>query len=347
MTLVSIPKHAVAELVQRLMAERRTFGVKEKEPGFYAFDELRSPEELVLEYSRTILPPKKYFMPPWETLVRYRLGETVEVEPVFEGEPFAVVGVHSCDLHAILLLDRAFADVYEDEHYFARRRASFIVGVDCVPDEYCYCTSMGTCTVESGYDLFLNSVGEKWLVEVGSSAGAELVEKLPGACPASAEDIAAWKASVKERRRRVQRTIAADIHTLPLLLTHAQDHPAWREWGEKCLSCGQCILVCPTCLCFDVQDELKFATNEGERVRRWDGCMLQEFARIASGENFRPTPTERLRHRIHRKFHYLFLRYGKPFCTGCGRCTLTCPAEIDQVSLLNDLAVGTAKGVLS
>ncbi len=119
-----------------------------------------------------------------------------------------------------------------------------------------------------------------------------------------------------------------NLDSLPKCFEENKHHPIWEEEGSRCLSCGSCILVCPTCYCFDVADELALNLKTGERLRRWDACMLHAFSTVSGGENFRKKATERLKHRIHRKFNYLMKKHGQSVCVGCGRCVKACLAKI-------------------
>jgi len=115
---------------------------------------------------------------------------------------------------------------------------------------------------------------------------------------------------------------------IPEYLAKNHDHEAWEHFGDKCYSCGSCVLVCPTCYCFDVKDEVELSLKEGTRVRLWDGCMLEDFAVVADGHNFRKVRGARFRHRIFRKGKHLMEKYGYFGCVGCGRCADSCTADI-------------------
>jgi len=343
MTPVVLEASAVAPFWEQLFQRYRVMGPKEKEPGFYVFDWLSGPGELVLDYVTTILPPKKAFFPPRDVLFRFeqgRNGTPPKVEPIFEQEPFLLVGVHPCDLAGIALLDWAFSQGHVDPHWWARREAATIIGVNCFPDEYCFCTSVGTCRPGGGYDLFLTPIEAGYFVEVGSEKGQRLLEAYAQRRPPEPNDFRDAERFWREKEERISRRLKTPAYALPLLLDASVESPVWERTAQRCYSCGSCTTVCPTCFCFDVVDELTLDLRKGERVRRWDSCQFLDFARVAGGQNFRGERVARTRHRWYRKFYYLMARYGRPFCTGCGRCARACTANIGLVEVLNELAEG-------
>jgi len=138
-----------------------------------------------------------------------------------------------------------------------------------------------------------------------------------------------------ERKKRFTKSIQGDIDMLSHLLKEAYDDGIWKTEGEKCLSCGACNIVCPTCYCFDVVDEVCPDMKKGIRYRRIDGCQLHGFCKVASGENFRKTAAERVRHRVFKKEVYLKKRFGRSGCVGCGRCIDSCIAKISIIDIFN------------
>jgi ferredoxin len=138
-----------------------------------------------------------------------------------------------------------------------------------------------------------------------------------------------------------QRKLKPKLVDLPKLLKKNYDSKVWEEHGAKCFSCGSCNMVCPTCYCFDVRDCMELNLRHGDRSRFWDGCMLTDFTKVASGEIFREGRGARLRHRTYRKDLYLFEKWGRPFCTGCGRCGTACLTKIvDPLDIENELYKG-------
>lgn len=329
-----------------IRSEPQVLGAVRKDDGF-VFAPLRSADELELNYTSTLLPPKKVLFPPRETLFRFRVGSDVQGEAVLDNTPRLVLGVHPCDLRGIWALDQTLLEDDADTPYAQRRAATTIVGMDCKPDQYCFCTSVGSHVPENGtYDLFLTETSRGYVAEIGSDKGKALLERHARTREATGADIAALQAARAEKVRAVTANLGADVHTLPLLLEGAWKSPVWEELGAKCLSCGTCNLVCPTCYCFDAADQMQLNLTDGERVRRWDGCVLRDFATVAGGHNFRKEAASRVRHRYYRKFQYLMTKYGKAFCTGCGRCSRSCLVHINPPETISALvANGGGQGV--
>ncbi|MFH1740159.1 MAG: 4Fe-4S dicluster domain-containing protein [bacterium] len=318
-------------LVASLMKSRTIIAPVAKDREF-VFDRITEPSQIRWEYTRTILPPKKFLFPPKENLIRFHLNEErVHVEPVLETEETVLLALHPCDIHAIKQLDWIFQDEQDDPNYIERRRHCLIVGIDCQPDEFCLCDSVGTSEAHDGFDLFLHRTQRGYLAEIGTENGrSALLEAMPAAEP-----------SKRQRYRADPKTcpvhLDVDVNSLPLLLSMAYDSPVWEEWGTRCFACGSCNLVCPTCYCFDVLDRMDLTLSEGTRERHWDGCLLDDFAKVASGENFRSKRGARIRHNYYRKFKYLMQKYGQSHCVGCGRCSRACPAKIYRHSVVNDI----------
>jgi ferredoxin len=336
MSLRVLDKGAVGPLIEALMADYRVVGPKAKGPKF-AFGTITDPAQLRLDYNTTILPPKKVLQPQYERLATFRMGGKPEVEQVIEAVPTVLLGVHTCDLHAFKLLDAAFSDEYPDAHYHARRENTAIVSIECLEpcDERSFCKSMGTLTATEGYDLHLTDLGLAYAVDVATEAGERLLSNYGSAREATDADVRRLNEVLGAKWPRFAYRLDFEAAELPALLSTAYDHPLWQELGDRCLACGSCTNVCPTCYCFNVVDETDMALEKGERKRRWDSCQLDEFARVAGGENFREARAARQRHRLMRKGKYLFEKFGELGCVGCGRCIRTCVANISIVDGFN------------
>jgi NAD(P)H-flavin reductase/CheY-like chemotaxis protein len=325
---VVVTRRSLKNLLDNMVKTTEVYGVKAKQ-GKYAFERVSSADDMVLDYDVTILPPTMYLFPPRETILRFKFENGAKAEPVVDNTPRAIVGVHPYDIKAIELLDEAFITLNPDPNYIARRQNSLIIGVDNLnPSPKSFAPSMGTHVVENGFDLMLTDIGGKYMVQVGTQKGADLLTKYAQISEPTAEDIARQKTVRDEMLLKYKLHLDVPRERIPRMLEDAYDDSYWQSRSSTCLSCGSCVMVCPTCFCFDVQDDVALNLKEGQRVRQWDGCMLADFAKVATGENFRHDKASRFRHRIYRKGKYLVERYGKVGCVGCGRCAIACLAEI-------------------
>lgn len=318
---------------------REVVGVQSK-GSKYVFDRLDSAEDLRLDYDVTILPPKKYFMPQRETILEYEKTEDkLQMEPVVGVKPRIIIGIHPYDLIAIEQLDEVFSDTYEDDNYLAKREDCVLIGMNIREvSDWSFAGSMGTATTDSGYDLMLTDLGDEYAVEVGSPKGNELLEDTKTR-DASSEDVEKVEKAKEDLLDKFEKKLNFPPEELPRILEKNYDNMEfWKKNSEKCYSCGSCNLVCPTCYCFDVEDLNEINMREGKRERRWDGCLLEEFAVVAGGENFRRTKEERYRHRYMRKGRYIYEKYGFIACVGCGRCGSHCIPDIaDPCRIYNEL----------
>jgi len=326
--LFTITRAGFKSMVDGLAKEMDIVGVKEKQ-GKFVYGKISSFDELRLDYDVTTMPPTRFLMPARETLLKFSTGNDPRFEPVVDTRPMAIIGVHPYDISAIAMLDKVFTSVNPDPNYIARRKNTILIAVDTLsPSSKSFANAMGTRIVEKGFDLLLTDIGTSYVVTIGSKKGADLLAKYAAPKEAAGNDIAMQKEVRDEALSKY--TISLDIpkESLLKLLEENYDNPYWESRSKTCLSCGSCVMVCPTCFCFDVQDDVALNLKEGERFRRWDGCILADFARVATGENFRHDKASRFRHRIFRKGKYIFEKYGMAGCVGCGRCANACLAEI-------------------
>jgi ferredoxin len=273
------------------------------------------------------------------------------VDPVEEPPRYAFIGVRSCDLHAIAIQDRVFmGDRYVDHDYEARRRDNFIVAVNCgKAGGTCFCVSMGTGPkADSGFDLSLTELIEdgehRFLVEVGSERGAEVLGELPHR-EAGAEDERAAHEVIEATAASMGRTL--DTDDIKGLLYGNLEHPRWDEVSKRCLTCGNCTLVCPTCFCSTVEDVTDLAGAETERTRRWDSCFTFDHSYIHGG-SVRDSGKARYRQWMTHKLASWIDQFGSSGCVGCGRCITWCPVAIDiteetaaiRATDLRDVAAG-------
>jgi NAD(P)H-flavin reductase/formate hydrogenlyase subunit 6/NADH:ubiquinone oxidoreductase subunit I len=318
----------------------RVIGVKSKGDKF-AFGHLDSVSELRLNYDVTILPPKKYFFPQRETLVTYNVANGFSGKDPADLKPTVILGVHPYDIAALLHMDEIFRETKSDPYYFEKRKSSIIIGINIQNmSKWCFAPQMGTATIDYGYDLMLTDLGNRYAINIGSQKGEQLLDKYAqNVTDALARDVQAVGQKKQEIINMSQQKFDFPTELIPEILSKTYDYSGfWEEHSKNCLACGSCVLVCPTCYCFDVKDDPNLSLDSGERVRTWDGCLLEDFAKIASGENFRPTRPTRYRHRYFKKGKYLFDRFGFVSCVGCGRCSSNCLPDIaNPVNLFNDM----------
>ena len=292
-------------------------------------------------YRATVLPPGKVFAPSREVLFTFahQADGSFRVTPVHDDRPRVVAGLRPCDLKGVTLMDRVNRAGDADPHYLARRDATSLVAYRCdTPcSERCFCATVGALDWEEGADVLLTPVDGDVLVEPRTPAGEALVASLHGATPCA--DPAALRARHRAARPTpFGRQLPDSPEALTESLERAWNSPLWREHTERCLSCGTCNLVCPTCYCFDTYDEVDVSKpTTGHRCRTWDSCMLPEFAVVADGHDFRRDVAARQRHRVKRKFEYLPRQLDTTFCVGCGRCGAQCTVGIDIFDIAKDV----------
>jgi formate hydrogenlyase subunit 6/NADH:ubiquinone oxidoreductase subunit I/uncharacterized protein YkuJ len=324
-----VPKAKVPDLVKHLQKEFKVIAPTAKGPAF-VFAEIEDPALVVLDYPTTVLPPKKFFMPSKEDLVKFNRVTGDAKAPEVKFVPKAFLGLHNYDVQGILRLDLLMKEGNPDKTYLARREGCVFIGVTYTPDENHFSPSVGIpADMKEGFDAFLTPADGGYNLSTLTPAGEKALKGFAGAGNAkpAANGVAAFS-----------RKISPELPRVPAILDKAYGSDIWTSVGEKCLSCGSCNLVCPTCYCFDVEDDVSLNLADGTRQRMWDGCQLSTFAMVAGGENFREKRGARCRHRVYRKFRYMNSKSEKPFCVGCGRCNRACTAKINIVEMLNDAA---------
>jgi len=274
-------------------------------------------------------------------------------EPVQETKPkYAFIGIRSCDVSAIGVLDRVFLScppAVGDPHYARRRTSIFLLAVYCThAAPTCFCASMKAGPqVETGFDLAFTELPDSFVVRIGSEAGAEMLAETEWT-PATAFELGQARKAHQQSEREQQRQIRTD--DLPKMLYDNLDHPRWEQVAKRCLSCANCTLACPTCFCSTVEDTSDLSATVCERTRVWDSCFVLDFSHV-SGGNIRPATRARYRQWLTHKLASWIDQFGVIGCVGCGRCITWCPVGIDiteEVKALREKpALSRAEGVVS
>ncbi len=337
MSLTILRKENLNAFVAELLSRYRV-GAPVRHNGTYAFKDLQSPEDLKLDYPTTILPPKKYLLPVRETLFRFDSTQPQIVQETETDPPTVLLGVHTCDLHGIQLLDRVFKSGNIDPNYVKRRNQTFLISIECLHpcDEHSFCKSMGTLTADEGFDIHMVDIGDAYAMDAATEAG-EMLMQYAATESVSTDNMQRMNNVFNEKWSHFPYRLDFDVSELSPLLKVSMKNALWEELGERCLACAACTNVCPTCFCFNVQDEVELELSSGERVRSWDSCQLDHFATVAGGHNFRESRAMRQRHRFMRKGYYIHSAHDYLGCTGCGRCARACLVDITPVKVFNEL----------
>ncbi len=258
---------------------------------------------------------KKFFFAPKETL--FEFPEKIRFKKKMK--PRIIFGIRNCDANALLVLDKLYLEGFLDERYKEKRDKTIIITIPCTePEENCFCGSMN---LKDYYDLKFTDIGPSYYIDVGTDKGKRLVHRF------------------KEHKmigEKKEMDFSTVLNKRKDLKKHFEDK-IWKKEAEKCLSCSMCVNICPTCACFDINDEVELNLKNGKRDREADSCQLKSFTEVAGGHVFREERAARLRHFVLHKLQYFKDEYDINMCVGCGRCINVCPADISLVEINNKL----------
>ncbi len=324
--------------LEYLKNKAKLYAVRKKE-NLFVFRPVKEVDGACLEYIPTILPPKKYYFPQKEKLFKFSVQPFKTGKAIEKFEEFILFGVHTCDIAGIQCMDVVFRDAPEDPNYLNRKDKMAIIGIECLKycDKYANCTSMGNHLPRGGYDLMMVDLGEKFIIHLNSEKGEKLIAGLDYIQAASETDINNLEHAREAKKKIFKEEFIGPLPEVYDVFDKFFASNLWKDVGRRCVACGNCTAVCPTCYCFDTQDDLDLSLNEGVRSRIWNSCQMDDFAKVAGGEDFRKGRDSRQRHRYYRKFKYPVDKFNRYFCTGCGRCTRTCMAQISLIETVNSL----------
>jgi len=329
--MIKIQKQAWAEGLVKLRSDYELFGpVADKDA--HEFKLLEQDQLPVLDIPNTRLSAKKTVFPQSQVMFSFSLAasnedqSSVKVEGL-DVKPRAVVGIRPCDAASFLLVKRNFDNPeYPDPYWISAYGQTTLIGFACdQPQQTCFCTSVGSSPYgEDGLDLLVAEDEDHYLAKSLTEKGDRLIE-------AAGWETGAEDAIFDERKDAAEAKISKKVATDRIKSCSAQDlfgASFWEEVAFPCLNCGTCTFVCPTCWCFDIQDEVK--GTAGKRMRNWDSCMFPLFTLEGSGHNPRPSKEQRVRQRFMHKLKYYPDKYESDVqCVGCGRCIQLCPVNID------------------
>ncbi len=339
---LKLDKKDFQSFLQSLMDEYDVFAPVQLAEGVFVYKKIDHPEEVDLSAPNPQKPAKEVFFPQSETMFRYekaskgkRMTSTEAVE-----RNRVILGARPCDIQAVSIVDEVFlGKEYFDVYYGNKRKATVIIGLACNdPLSTCFCSSAGGGPfLRKGSDLFLIDLGETFIVEVLTEKGMTF-QKNKYLKEADAKELTL--AEEIEGKASKKADASVPVEGIDRRSDLMMESPFWERMHEKCIGCGVCTLLCPTCHCFDIVDEA--LTNKGQRVRNWDSCLFSLYSQETSGHNPRLTGRERTRQRLMHKFNYFPKNFGRIACVGCGRCILYCPVNFD---IRQAIQLTTPKGI--
>ena len=330
-------KGVYRDFVKALISEYEFIGPKKKDRSVHDFVPIKDISELDTNYIRITIPAaKKILFPPNERLVTYEIGKKIEVKPVVESSEKILFGINAWDINGMNFLDEFFTTDFIDENYVAKRKNLIVIGMDSQPTETNFSPSIGAEYAKDGFDIYLTKLKNRYFIRIATPKGNEIVEIYAKTRDASADDFKEYNKYMDNYRKKFKMDVYIknfydDFESI------YDNGDFWKKIAKNCYSCGSCNLVCPTCFCFNVKDDIELNLKNGSKTREWDSCMIPEYGLVAGGHNFRPNKENRLKQRYRCKLKTFIDKSGKYACVGCGRCIEACLAKINIAEDINSV----------
>jgi len=297
------------------LSKRGELIVPVKKDGVSFFKEYEKGDRLYLAKGNTDYSAKQFFFPYKEAMYHY--DKQGNFERVQKPTKRILFGVRPCDLHALAVTDMFFSDEPADPHYLERRSNTMLIAVDCTtPGKNCFCDSLGKRD-PIGQDILLTADKEHYYARSATQEGTTIILE-SGLFTETAESPKIKKTPCKKKAEPVD-----------------PSKVKWEKWGKACFACAACTSICPTCTCFDVEDEIQLSGGKIERQRIWASCFTKDFTTVTGGHCFRPERKEMLKQFVSHKFPYFKEKFGVTMCVGCGRCITVCTAKIDISKMIS------------
>lgn len=331
-----ITKGMIKPWLRKLIKQGILVAPVELQGGDVVFKELFTPDNILLEYKQPLYSVKTFLLPQEETLFTFDGSNAETIQAVYDEFPRIFFGLRPCDLKAVTQADSFFTENYRDPYYLQRRKQTLLIVIGCSnPEAHCFCHNTGISPYYSeGADIFMMDLGSGFAVEPKTLKGAAAVN----------EYLYFFDEISEEQQEDIIHEKFAALHKLEWNMPQTGGLPAitaipdefWQKTSQKCFSCGSCSYICPLCFCYNVVDRAK-KDCPGKRVRTWDACIFEGFTRMAGRHNLLKSRQERLKKRFAHKLQQYPEKYGFPGCTGCGRCTVTCPGNIGMLEIVKKL----------
>ncbi|MCL5673775.1 MAG: 4Fe-4S dicluster domain-containing protein [Deltaproteobacteria bacterium] len=350
-----ISSENIKKFVNNLIEQHNEVIAPKDKDGDTFYDKINNFEDADLNILLPKLSFKEYLLPKTETLFEYSISgsninicdplENIDVNTNANNSGKAtdcsdnisqkriIFGSRPCDAGAGPIMEKVFNWDYKDEFFNERFKNLYLISIACdKPDNYCFCTEVQLSPESSyGSDILLKKGGSGYYAKVITEKGMELINS-------NSENTSLFKEISKDKFPADKDWKAAfDIKKTQSYLDKNFTSNFFQEKFLSCIGCGVCTYTCPTCHCFDIQDE---GTNEkGKRIRNWDSCQFGIFTLHTSGHNPRVTQGDRYRQRLMHKFKIYNEKFNKYLCVGCGRCSRNCPEDIDLKEITAELSL--------